>query len=239
MSPKKKTAVSAKPKSGKAPTVNGVKSSLGNVGSLLGNWPQGFENGGKRLLAECPEFKLWELYHEGGPQVLETSEEIKTAEYKALWHSRDKDDDEPISIRIDRCIALHYLLRFKELGYSEGGVPTAKKMAETFMPLIEEALKADNTDQATTAADRAGNKLKGAILTLRRKMERKQSEKRFPAKVLLIRLAEGSFQYSKVRPRKSELQQNMEMLGYTFGGKDSAGKWRELFETSKLENLPE
>ena len=107
------------------------------------------------------------------------------------------------------------------------------------MPLIEEALKADNTDQATTAADRAGNKLKGAILTLRRMMERKQSEKRFPAKVLLIRLAEGSFQYSKVRPRKSELQQNMEMLGYTFGGKDSAGKWRELFETSKLENLPE
>jgi hypothetical protein len=244
--PAKKPSGTNAPKGKKKPVARHLKAGqkeglkIYNTGSLLGNYPPGFENDGRRLLAECPEFKLWELYHEGGPQKLETDEGIQRAEQKALLGIRDpknNDGDDP-SIKINRALALHFLLRFKELGCWEGALPTAKRLAESFVPLIEEVLRANDEEEANEVAERAGKSLKTAILTLRRKVKKKSSQK-FPAAALLIRLAQGSFQYTQKRPRKSELQNEMERLGYPFNGKDSTGKWRALFQIVELDKLPE
>ena len=42
-------------------------------------WQPDFQPDGRKLLAECTEFKLWEMYYLGGEQVLESSDAINKA----------------------------------------------------------------------------------------------------------------------------------------------------------------
>ena len=106
------------PKDKKKPVVRHLeagqkeRTEISSDGSLLGNYAPGFENDGKRILAKCPEFKLWELYHEGGPQKLETDEGIHRAEQKALLRIREAKDESwtDSGTRLDYSLALLTLL---------------------------------------------------------------------------------------------------------------------------------
>ena len=114
----------------------------------------------------------------------------------------------------------------------------ARRMAESFVPLIEQVLKADNPEKA---ADKAGKIFKGALLALARKAEKIKGKRdpKFPEVALLIRLAQMFFEHDRERPRKSLLKYHMQILGYSFKGKDVAGNWRDLFLSAGLDKLPE
>ena len=219
------------------------RAAISVTGSLLGNWPPGFENGGKRILAECPEFKLWELYHEGGPTELETDARIQRAERKALFRIKGALDGswgkEEEIFRVNRAMALFYLVRFKELGFEKGALPIAKRMAESFVPLIEEAL---NSDDPQCAAENAGKSFRDAVLALARQAGKiKDGRARFSVKAeaVLIWVAQGQFEYRRERPTKSMLKERLELIGYGIKGKDSAKRWEVRFENAGLENLPD
>ena len=203
--------------------------------SLLADpFPPGFENGGKRLLAECPEFKLWELYREGGPQELETSDRIQRAERKALFRIKGSLDSklDDTNARLDRAMALHVLVRFKQLGCWEGGLPAAARMAESFVPLIEDLL---NSDDPEKAAEKAGASFRDAVLALARQAF-KISDGR---STHVQEEAKGQFQYRRERPTKSLLKERLGFIGYAIKGKDSAKRWEERFEKAGLESLPD
>ena len=238
----------AAPKKIKKPVTGGVEAAQAaenpphQTGSLLGNWPLGFENDGKRLLAECLEFKLWELYREGGPQEIETSGRIQRAERKALFRIKGALDGswgkEEEIFRVNRAMALFCLVRFKELGFEEGALPTAKRMAESFVPLIESVL---NSSDPKEEAEKAGAKFRDALLALARSADKIKDGRssHVKAEAVLIWVARGQFEYRRERPTKSMLKERLELIGYGIKGKDSAKRWEVRFENAGLENLPD
>jgi len=56
------------------------------------SFPPGFDEDGRRLLAECPEFKLGEMYKPGGEQILQRSIDIETAYHKERLRINDASD---------------------------------------------------------------------------------------------------------------------------------------------------
>ena len=64
-------------------------------GSLLANiWPPGFEVEGRRVLEECDEMTLYELYRPGGEQVVVLDPEIERIFLRFLFRINDTYDAE-------------------------------------------------------------------------------------------------------------------------------------------------
>ena len=66
-----------------------------NSGSLLVHlWPPEFEDGGRRVLAECDEMTLYEFYRFGGEQEVELAPNVEQALWRSLFRINDAFDTE-------------------------------------------------------------------------------------------------------------------------------------------------
>ncbi len=181
-------------------------------GVLDSDWPEGFDDRGRRLLAECPEFRLYELYRQGGEKYLERSESLGKALMKASHSMNDADGTEK---RIAWAEALDCLARLS-LGGSWGRLTLLDRLVETIGKEVAEMLMDDKaTPEKATAA------FKAALTALQRK--------KITTELLLIISAELHFKESRKRPTKTELIRNMEGRGFIYRGKNARATWSDKF----------
>ena len=192
-------------------------------GVLDSEYPEGFDDRGRRLLAECPEFRLYELFREGGEEYLERSESLEKALKKASFSINDADGTEK---RIAWAEALQCLAAMS-LGTYHGGLPLLNRLVETIGKEVAEML----TDEKGSP-EKAAAAFKSALNSLTRK--------RFKTERLLILHAEGYFRVFRKRPTKTELIRQMEYLGICFHGKNArADTWPGKFILAGLGDLPD
>ena len=227
----------------KAKLPKSTKDSSGcNSGSLLTiSYPPGFDDDGRRVLAECPEFKLIEMFKEGGQQILETSPEIEEAEWAAVFRIKglaNGDWGEPARQRIRFAIAIQRLIQFKKMGGMDGCLAVARRFADALVPEIERVY---SSKSPATIAESIGGKIKDAILANLRNdgLIKDNRTTHVPAVAVLIWEAKGQFMHTRRRPQKSDLRKRLEMIGCGIKGKDAAARWRERFMKAALGNLPE
>ena len=206
------------------------------------DYPPGFDKDGRHLLKRCQEFALYELYEPGGGQVLETAPEIERALWRGLFRINDSWERKRRDERIAWAVALKKLNSFTVHCYQRGdsgAVPVARELAATIGAAIGKVLSSKDPE---TAAQRCGVMLRDAVRAVVRDagcMQDKRTNKLIPAVAVLIWEAQGMFQHTKKRPRKSQLRQRMGAIGYGFSGPTAAARWRELFLRAGLANLPE
>ena len=209
---------------------------------LMVEYPPGFDSGGRRVLAECPEFRVVELYKVGGETELETAPEIERAYWRAIFRIKGSHvgpwSDET-NRRIDWAIALKKMMRFKERGYTGSDVPLARALSETLGPAIKNVLESQDIEGG---ADGVSKMFRDAVLALARedgKIKDGRAKLSIPSVAILIIEAQGIFQHLHARPTKSFLRERLEMIGYGIKGKDASARWRERFEQACLDKLPE
>ena len=208
--------------------------------------PPGFEKG-RRLLAECPEFKLWEMYKPSGEQILESSIAIETAYHKERLRINDASDpieriawatalsrlagvahafpDEPMPLEV----FFSYDYNFKW----PGNAATATKLAAT---LGKEILGVLNSADSKQKAEECVGKFRNALDALIRERSAKAV---FCTEYLLIIHARNHFKVYKERPQKSLLREQLEKIGISYKGKNVKAKWREKFSNAGLGELPD
>lgn len=192
-------------------------------GVLDHEWPEGFDERGRRLLAECPEFRLYELFREGGEEHLERSESLEMALKKASLSMNDADGTEK---RIAWAEALQCLAGMS-LGTYHGGLPLLNRLVETIGKDVAEMLMDDKaTPEKVSAA------FKAALTAVHRR--------KITIELLLILHAEGYFKAFRKRPTKTELIRKMEGLGFIYRGKNArADTWPGKFILAGLGDLPD
>ena len=233
-----------------------MKKALGKInfkGTLLeASYPPGFDEEGRRLLAECPEFKLWEMYQPGGEQILERSPVIERAYHKARLRISGASDgaSDPIE-RIAWATALSRLVEIARKSPPEpmplevflstdhnfhwpGNSATASKLAATIGKEILGVL--NSADRADQKAEVCVGKFKNALNALIR--DRACTAVRFTEYLLIIH-AEGYFRSTMARPTKSDLIERLGFLGISYKGANAKAKWREKFANVGLGELPD
>ena len=217
---------------------------------LAPNYPPGFEpderTRGRRLLAECPEFRLWEMDQPGGEQVLESSDAIDNALKKYSYGLNDATNP---SERIALATALESLANVSRafptqpmplsVFYSPeyhfdypGNAATCSKLAATLGMEILEVLRSNDPDQR---AEECVGKFRNAINHLIRHESGKAGQR---PEYLLILHAQGHFRITRERPTKTYLMERLERLGITYSGRNQKSRWREKFSNSGLADLP-
>jgi hypothetical protein len=219
----------------KKPRKSSPQRVAGLTGSLLGNWPPGFEDGGRRLLAECPEFKLFELYCIGGRQIVESSTTIEEAEMGVLMRIKEVSRGEWGKRALKRILAARAISRLIE--YKK----VTSLMSDFLVPELEKAYSLKNPEALKKAARNIGTMVEDAVLAnLRRDgLIPDGRATHLPAPAVMIWVAQSQFVDTKKRPTKSYVKRRMEEIGYTINGKDSAARWRERFMKAALDELPE
>ncbi len=131
------------------------------------------------------------------------------------------------------------MMQFKKRGYTGSDVPLAKALSETLGPAIEKALSSQDVNAEVAKVARM---FRDAVLAQAREanMLKDQRAKKHavPVVAVLIWEAQGSFQHYRKRPKKSYLQERLEMIGYGIKKKASSADWRDLFEQASLDRLP-
>lgn len=216
-------------------------------GTLLeASCPSGFSHDGRRLLAECPEFKLLEMYEKGGEQVLESSEAVERAYHKAQLKINDAPcSDERIAwaIALSRLagvaqaappekMALEELFSYDYKFRWPGNAATASKLA---MTLGREILGVLESKDPAQKAEECVGKFKNALDALIRKQS--CSAVRTTEYLLFIH-AQGSFRLNLKRPTKSDLSERLGYIGISYKGKNAKAKWWEKFSNAGLGELP-
>lgn len=216
--------------------------------TLLGHqYHPDFEPDGRRLLTECPEFKLWEMYKPGGEQVLESSEAIEKALRKYSYNINDATNQRE---RIAMAAALESLANvalsfpsqpmplatfFHSKAYDfdyPGNSSTCSKLAATFGMEILEVLRSNDPEQR---AEECVGKFRNALNHLIRRNSHKALKN---AEYLLIIHAQGHFRVQRERPTKAYLMERLQRFGIEYIGKNRKSTWREKFANAGLADLP-
>jgi hypothetical protein len=206
-------------------------------------YPPGFNSQGRKVLAECPEFRIVELYREGGERVFEFAPEVEKALWKSLFRIKGTSSGpwgEGAAFRIEMAIALKKMIRFKNRNYQGGDAILARELTMALCPLVEAALRSENPEGE---AEKAGKSFRDAVLALSRDAGIAKRDGRakmgIPAEAVLIWEAQGAFQHHLVPPKKSYLRKRLERIGYSISGKDAKKRWDDRFERAALSGLPE
>lgn len=209
---------------------------------LTVEYPQGFGEDGRRLLAKCPEFQLYELYEEGGPTELVTRPAIERALWRAIFRIKGPHTgpwSEETNRRIDWAIAFKKMMRYQERGFTGSDVPLAQALAKAMAPEISKVL---SSKEARGEADKVATMFRDAILALAREagaIRDYRAKLKISTEALLIWEAQGTFMHTRKRPRKSYLRERLMALGLRPPKKKEAADWREWFARAGLDKLPE
>jgi hypothetical protein len=231
--------------------------------SLLSiEYPPGFEDGGRRILAECPEFKLWELHHEGGPQQIETAPHLEAAQWRHFFRI---NDDGHISTtkqrdRMALALALCRLRDYTNTGdfqgaafgdpsplpidlciTGQGGAAVAARLAHTIGRKLADIAEATPNDAQILADDLKAsfdNALRAFLVSNGKTPDRRRKGWK-PLTPHLIQSALLIFREKRRSPSKSEIRDELEKSELKFTGKDVAGKWRDAFNKAGLSDLPD
>jgi hypothetical protein len=204
--------------------------------SLLAvEYPEGFDETGRRLLARCPEFKLYEHYKIDGPTELITAPKIERAMLRSLLRINNSFEKGDTDERIDLAVAFLKIWRFKKRGFKGSAVPLAREVGEVLGSAMSKVL---HSKDCANEADIVGKKFRDAVLAVARyegKIPDKRSKKKVGAVAVLICEAQGQFQHQRTRPRKSHLIGRLEAIGYQADRKE----WEDIFFFAGLDQLPD
>jgi hypothetical protein len=221
------------------------------------NLPEGFDSNGRHLLAECPEFQLFELGKVGGDIIVERSPAVETAYWKCLFRIIDRDDQTAPEERMAMAYAVASLFQFTKSGngfasptYGEtkpllsamegrGGNALACRFAHTLGRRL--VAMAESKDVKSSIDDCAAF-FKSALSAFAVSQDlipdgRAKSKVRAP--IALISTAESIFSCHRRQPSKSEIRASCELYGMKFKGKDQRGAWEDAFTKAGLGNLPD
>jgi hypothetical protein len=184
-------------------------------------WPSGFGKDGRRLLAECKQFRLYELYHEDGPQIIERSERIEKIWKRLFFGTNDAEGAEK------RMAWAEALLRLSNMsqGKQGGDIPLAKRLADTIGKEISDMLWDEKTVEECIAT------FKTALLAIQRN--------NLKPEYLLLLNAEGYFMGHGKLPTKTLLIRMVEKFGFNYTGKNKRSDWLKRLTTAGLDDLPE
>ena len=202
-------------------------------------YPEGFDETGRRLLARCPEFALYELYKVGGPTELVTASKIEMAMLQSMFRINNPFGGANKDERIDLAVALLKIWRFKKRGFESCEVPLAQEVGKVLGSAMSKVLRSSN---CANEADKIGKKFRDAVLAVARcagKIPDKRSKKKAGAIAVLIWEAQGQFQHKRIRPKKSHLIERLEAIGYGIKGKDAKKRWEIRFISAGLDRLPD
>jgi len=208
----------------------------------MSEYPPGFSKDGRRLLAKCPEFRLYENYRIGGPRELETKPEIESATWRALFRIKGTHVgpwSEGTRRRVEWAIALKKMMRFKDRGYTGSDAPLASALARAFAPAIEKAISAPDLNEEI---DKVSTMFRDAMLALARERGRikdNRAKRGIAVEVVLIWEAKDAFVQTRKRPRKSYLRKRLESLGFSPSKKKARADWDQWFQRASLDKLPE
>lgn len=223
----------------KKPTSSMKPMSMPMPKSLLDfKYPEGFDESGRRLLARCPEFALYELYEIGGPTELITAPKIERAMLRSLLRINNSCEKGDTEERIDWAVAFLKIWRFKKRGYKSSEVPLARVVGDVLGSAMSKVLRSSD---CANEADIVGKKFRDAVLAVARyegKIPDKRSKKKVAAVAVLILEAQGQFKQLRTRPKKSHLIKRLEAIGYGISGKDVKEKWNDRFIFAGLDRLP-
>jgi hypothetical protein len=216
-----------------------------NSGSLIADpWPPGFEDGGRRVLAECKEMTLYELYRPGGEQMVILAPEIERILWRHLFRINDtfdfgsferKDRDRRVSLAMAINQLHHFTVHRHRKGEKVGSMQAAQALAESFGEGIDRAIKSRNVKEA---ARQVGNRVAECVKALAREKGKlrdgRTKKDRIPLIAMLILEAREQFKIHVGRPPRDVLIYWMQWRGYRFPSKDTAGRWREKFSQAGL-----
>jgi hypothetical protein len=198
-------------------------------------YPEGFDESGRRLLARCPEFALYELYKVGGPTELVTALPIERAMLRSLLRINNSCEKGDTEERIDWAVAFLKIWRFKKRGYKGSEVPLAQVVGDVLGSAMSKVLRSSD---CANEADIVGKKFRDAVLAVARyegKIPDKRSPKKVGAVAILITEAQCQFEFLRTRPKKSHLIQRLDQIGYQADKKE----WADRFIFAGLDRLPD
>ncbi len=221
---------------------------------------KGFDEESKRLIAECPEFKLYELYEPGGLTLVVRSESVDKAYHKAIFRIIDRKEASTTSEndRIAWAKALQSLadytrsspkfsapayansgpLDLKESFQGNGSMAVARRLAFTIgQDLIAMLDSKDIKDSIEDCAAAFKNALR-AYACANSLLDDARSIWKVSSEYLIIVHAEIEFQRTRQSPTKANIRLMLENLGIKMSGKDPKGKWQDAFIRAGLEKLP-
>ena len=173
-----------------------------NSGSLIADpWPPGFEDGGRRVLAECNEMTLYELYRPGGEQEVVLAPEIERILWRHLFRMNDtfdfgsferKDRDRRVSLAMAINRLHHFTVHRHRKGERIGSMQAAQALAESLGEDIDRAIKSDNVKEA---ARQVGNRVAECVKALAREKGKlrdgRAKKDRIPLVAMLILVGAG------------------------------------------------
>ncbi|RYZ68645.1 MAG: hypothetical protein EOP09_09235 [Proteobacteria bacterium] len=215
----------------------------------------GFETG-RRLLAECPEFTLYELHRRGGRKEIVRSEAVERAYWKATFRISDREvgslgsEDQRIEwaaavLKLAEYSNYHPLESLRRIsGFAsplEGAVDAASALASTIGQNLKSLHEIDDIDKIHEVLEDCSARFKGAIRAYAAStwmLPDKRAKTRSSREEALITHAEMIFLHSHTRPTKSEIRKIVESLGISFSGKNAEAHWADSFNKAALGDLP-
>lgn len=219
----------------------------------------GFGHAGRRLVAECEEFKLFEIGRPGGRLVVERSESVEKAYWRSALRLADTDKGTSIDERIAWGIALVKLAEYTSLNAPHlpppsasgkpfetedlenlgGSTPMMARLASTIGVKLCEILAAPNP---TIAIEDVAAQFRNAVRAFAARewaLPDTRSTKTLPFEAAMIIHAGAHFMHQRARPRKSEIRKELESVGFVRKGKNVEAHWIDAFNRAALQNLPE
>jgi hypothetical protein len=207
-------------------------------------WPPGFDEHGRHLLEECPEFKLYELYRPGGDVELEHAPAVEQALFRSLFRITDPEESKATissaEERIETAKALLSMLRCAQkdnevVPFSPGSAAVGTRAARTIGKLLRKNLEGGSVEDVANVFKTCVR----AVFAHEGRLPDKRSNKNTPLEAVLISLAGAYFARFRKQPSKRELMTRMVAIGYDYRGKDRASKWRAAFDRAALSGLPD
>lgn len=215
----------------------------------------GYESG-RRLIAECDEFKLFEHHKPGGPRSVERSPQVEAAYLKAVFRKnddREKTNSTKLELRLSWAAALRDLASFTDFNAPalfespptaaniccvEGSKHVAVSLARTIGARLISLSKESDIEQAIEDCLPI---FKAALLGYAREQSLivdKKQQFRFSVDEAILMNAEALFYRTGERPRKSDVRDVLESIGYKYSPRNANTNWRKAFERVALGGLP-
>lgn len=225
------------------------------------DYPEGFENGGRRRIEVCPEFSL--LESETGAIEVESSRDIETHFWDEIFRLFERDGDTASTSKEERRAWALALVRLRDFTLSDdvfsdpiygqaspipfdraargrGGCCLAGRMAHTIGLKLAEISKLSDWDRIEMAYLDCAAQFKNAMraFAVAKKIRLHGTDSK---RLLAILHAERWVARNRTRPDKQSLRSEIEELGaeFRFKGNDGKGKWRGVFVSCGLGDLPE
>lgn len=221
--------------------------------------PDGFSQDGRRILAECPEFRLVELWKPGGEIIVERAPAIEAAYWKAVFRIIDRDDSSTPEERLAVAAAVAALYQFTKSGNGftnpafgsplpldamdsfegRGGQSLACRFAHTIGRRLMVFPESEDVKGSIDDCARIFKSALSAFAVSQGLIPDARTKTGLRLPIVIITTAEEVFRCHRRQPSKSEIQTACESRGLRFGGKDPHGRWADAFNTAGLGNLPD